>query len=63
MGDMNRPLQTPRPSFGSKLLTDWEESGIVSIMNQKQTHTRIDPSTGKRSTLDVGLVSENSAHL
>ena len=35
MGDMNRPLQTPRPSFGTKLLMEWEESGIVSILNKK----------------------------
>ena len=59
MGDLNRPLQTPRPSFGTKLLLDWAASGIVSILNDKNTHTRIDPSTGRGSTLDLGVVSEN----
>ena len=29
MGDLNRPLQTPTPSFGTKLLLDCEETGQI----------------------------------
>ena len=29
MGDLNTPLQTPRPSFGTKLLLDWENTGTI----------------------------------
>ena len=59
LGDLNRPLQTPRPSFGTKLLLDWEDTGTVFILNKKEIHTRIDPFTGKGSTLDLGVVSDN----
>ena len=58
-GDLNRPLQTPNPSFGTKLLLDWEETGQIKILNNKQIHTRIDPCTKKGSTLDVGVKSIN----
>ena len=59
MGDLNRPLQTPTPSFGTKLLLDWEETGQVKILNNRSIHTRIDPCTKKGSTLDVGIISVN----
>ena len=63
MGDLNRPLQTPRPSFGTKLLLDWEELGTMVILNKKDIPTRIDPHTKKGSTLDLGVVSVNIRHL
>ena len=50
MGDLNRPLQSPRPSFGTKLLLDWEELGTMYILNNKDISTRIDPHTKKGST-------------
>ena len=59
MGDLNGPLQVSNPSFGTKLLYDWEATGQVTILNNKHTHTRFDPSTGKGSTLDVGVISVN----
>ena len=59
LGDLNRPLQTLRPSFGTKLLLDWENTGTVFILNKKEIPTRIDPVTGKGSTLDLGVVSAN----
>ena len=59
MGDLNRPLQSPIPSFGTKLLLDWEKTGQVKILNNKHVHTRIDPCTKKGSTLDVGVISIN----
>ena len=59
MGDLNRPLQAPRPIFGTQLLLDWESTGTVFILNKKEIPTRIDPFTGKGSTLDLGVVSAN----
>ena len=59
MGDLNRPLQTPKLSFGTKLLKDWVDSGQVIILNDKNIHTRFDPRTGKGSTLDVLIISLN----
>ena len=61
MGDlkMNRTLQAQKPSFGTKLLKEWEESGQVIILNDKNVHTRFDQHTGKESTLDVGIISLN----
>jgi hypothetical protein len=63
MGDLNRPLQSPRPSFGTKLLLDWEEIGTMYILNNKEISTRIDPFTKKGSTLDLGVVSINIKNL
>ena len=59
IGDLNRPLQTPNPSFGTRLLLGWGETGPIKIRNNKQPHTRIDPCTKKGSTLDVGVISMN----
>ena len=59
MGDFNRPLQLPTPSYGTKLLLDWEKTGQVTILNKKHVHTRIDPATKKGSTLDLGVISIN----
>ena len=63
MGDLNRPLQAPKPSYGTKLLTEWEAKGTVHILNDKTISTRIDPHTGKGSTLDLGVVSLNIKNL
>ena len=59
MGDLNRPLQAPKPSYGTKLLNEWEDKGTIHILNNRAISTRIDPHTGKGSTLDVGAVSLN----
>ena len=59
MGDLNRPLQLPNPSHGTKLLLDWERTGQVKILNNRHVHTRIDPATKKGSTLDLGVISIN----
>ena len=47
MGDLNRPLQAPRPSIETKFLTDWESEGAIYILNDKNISTRIDPHTGE----------------
>ena len=54
IGDFNRPLQATIPSHVTKLLLDWEQTGQVKILNNKNVHTRIDPATKKGSTLDLG---------
>ena len=59
MGDLNRPLQAPKPSYGTKLLNEWEDKGTIHILNNRTISTRIDPHTGNGSTLDVGAVSLN----
>ena len=59
IGDFNRPLQAPTPSHGTKLLLDWEQTGQVKILNNKNVHTRIDPATKRGSTLDLGVISIN----
>ena len=45
MGDLNRPLQSPIPSFGTKLRLDWEKTGQVKILNNRHVRDRIDPCT------------------
>ena len=59
LGDLNRPLNNDRPSFGTKLLNDWIEEGYVKLINNRTTPTRFDPVTGKGSTLDLGIISKN----
>ena len=61
-GDLNRPVQAPKPSFGTKLLLDWVDKGTMVLLNNKDTPTRLDPVTGKGSTLDLGLVSASLAN-
>ena len=41
MGDLNRPLQVQNPSVGTKLLYDWEKTGQVTILKNKQIHTSL----------------------
>ena len=59
LGDLNRPIQTARPSTGTKLLNEWLEEEKMKLLNDPQKSTRIDPATGSGSTLDLGLVSTN----
>ena len=47
MGDFNRPFLLLTPSHGTKLLLEWEKTGQVKILNNKNVHTRIDPATKK----------------
>ena len=59
MGDLNRPLQLPNLSHGTKLLLDWERTGQVKILNNEHVHTRIDPATKKGSKMDKKVISSN----
>ena len=57
LGDMNRPMNSLRKSFGTKLLVDWLQTGNVTLLNNTNIPTRYDPATGKGSVLDVGIIS------
>ena len=61
LGDFNRPInpEVKNESSGTKLLNSWVESEQVILANNRNIHTRIDPHTGKGSTLDLALVSKN----
>ena len=59
IGDLNRPPNNDRPSFGTKLLNEWIKEGYVKFLNNRSTPTRFDPVTGKGSTLDLGIISKN----
>ena len=57
IGDLNRPLNNERPSFGTKLLNDWISEGFVKFLNDRSTPTRFHPVTGKGSTIDLRIIS------
>ena len=51
---LNRPLQLGiNSSFGTKLLDLWLEGESVTLLNDRNICTRVDPATGKGSLLDV----------
>ena len=57
IGDLNRPIDADKISFGTKLLENWLDEGNAYLLNNRKTHTRYDPHTGRGSTLDLGIVS------
>ena len=58
LGDLNRPLQLGiNSSFGTKLLELWLEGESVTLLNDRNICTRVDP--GKGSLLDVEITSKN----
>ena len=59
VGDMNRPLDNGRKSYGTKLLESWLINEDVTLLNDLRVPTRYDPVTGKGSVLDLGIVSGN----
>ena len=59
LGDMNRPLNTLRKSFGTKLVEDWLQTGNVALLNDINIPTRYDPATGYGSVLDLGIISKD----
>ena len=59
MGDFYRPLQAKKFSHGTNLLNDWLKEEQVYLINNKKVSTRIDPSNGSGSVLDLAIVSED----
>ena len=60
IGDFNRPIAA-KPTLGRKLLTDWieDKESPVTLINNPNINTRIDPSTNKGSVLDLCILSKN----
>ena len=59
MGDFNRPLQAKKLSHGTNLLNDWLKEENVYLINNRKINTRIDPSNGSGSVLDLAIASED----
>ena len=53
IGDLNRPLQLERNSFGTKLLES------VTFLNDINICTRFNPVSSKGTLLDLGITSTN----
>ena len=58
IGDLNRPIQG-KPSYGTKLLNNFLNEDTMTLLNDHNTPTRIDPYTKNGSILDLCLVSNN----
>ena len=61
IGDHNKPLQNEKDSHGTKLLKQWLSDETMNLLNDPSISTRIDPASGKGSTLDLAMVSSNIA--
>ena len=59
LGDMNRPMNSLRKSFGTKLVEDWLQTGNVALLNDINIPTRYDPAIGNGSVLDLGIISKD----
>ena len=58
LGDLNRPLQSNKPSHGTKLLNEWLQEDNMRLLNSDEP-TRIDPASGKGSILDLAIISDS----
>merc|ERR1711892_827696 len=62
MGDFNTPLNDPKnqkPNLATDLLLEWEESGDIRILNNKEIPTRKpDNTTHKANCLDIMAISK-----
>ena len=62
MGDLNRPISNAQSKmqYGTQLLEDWLNEGLVQLLNDRSIPTRYDPKPPhKGSVLDLGIVSKN----
>ena len=59
IGDHNKPLQNEKDSHRTKLLKQWLSDETMNLLNDPSISTRIDPASGKGSTLDLAMVSSN----
>ena len=57
MGDLNRPMDKPTELQKTRIMKSWIDTGKVLLLNDPKVHTRIDPVTGRGSTLDLGIVN------
>ena len=59
LGDMNKNINHDNRSPATKILLDWLEKDTMKLLNNPSISTRIDPATGKGSTLDLAIVSSD----
>ena len=57
IGDLNRPMDKPTELQKTRLMKAWIDTGKVQLLNDPNVHTRIDPVTGRGSTLDLGIIN------
>ena len=57
IGDLNRPMDKPTELQKTRLMQAWIDSGKVQMLNDPNIHTRIDPVTGRGSTLDLAIIN------
>ena len=57
IGDLNRPMDKPTELQKTRLMKAWIDTGKVQLLNDPKIHTRIDPVTGRGSTLDLGIIT------
>ena len=47
------PTELPK----ARMIQSWFDSGKVELLNAPKFHTKIDPATGKGSTLDLAVIT------
>ena len=57
IGDLNRNVDKPTEYPKTRLMQAWFDSGKVEPLNNPKVHTRIDPLTGRASTLDLAVIT------
>ena len=57
MGDLNRPMDKPTELQKTRIMQAWIDSGKVLMLNDPKVHTRIDPVTGRGSTLELAIIN------
>jgi len=57
MGDMNKKINQENKSPSTQLLLEWLKEETMNLLNNPCLSTRIDPVSGKGSTLDLAIVS------
>ena len=57
MGNLNSPWISLPKFKKTRIMQAWIDSGKVLILNDPKVHTRIDPVTGRGSTLDLAIIN------
>ena len=57
IGDLNRNVDKPMETPKTRLMQSWFNTGKVQLLNDPKIHPRIDPLTGRGSTLDMGVIT------
>ena len=57
IGDLNRNVDKPTELAKTRLMQSWFDTGKIQLLNDLKIHTRINPMTGRGSTLDLGVIT------